>query len=154
MGSKADDVSHGGATAAVFLDDLATEEKREGACDAEESKDEATRSAEAAGKFGSIGAPTSKAFACHRKIPRRPKEDCVEAELLLLLPTCGQSAPLIDWYQSGRVLFRLPCILIFVEEEESHLICKLHAFIFSSSWNKTQTLQHCLSRWPPSPGPN
>ena len=83
MGSKADDVSHGGATAAVLLDDPATEEKRDGLSVVNESKDEAARSAEAAGKFGSIGAPPSEAFACHRRIPRRPKEDCVEEELRL-----------------------------------------------------------------------
>ena len=85
MGSKADDVSYGGATAAVLLDDPSTEEKRDGPCVVRESKDETARSAEAAGKFGSIGAPPSEAFACHRKIlvPRRPKEDCVEEELRL-----------------------------------------------------------------------
>ena len=86
MGSKADDVSHGSATAAVFLDDPPAERKLDGINDAKEAKEETTRATGAAGKFGSIGTPNWRKlllFACHRKIPRRPKEDYVEDELRL-----------------------------------------------------------------------
>ena len=86
MGSKADDVSHSSATAAVFLDDPPAERKRDGTCDMKEAKDETTRPSGAAGKFDSIGTTElaeGLLFACHRKIPRRPKEDCMEEELRL-----------------------------------------------------------------------
>ena len=84
MGSRADDVSHGSATASVVLDDPPSEMKQDGTCDVKEAKDETTRPSGAAGKFDSIGTTElaeGLLFACHRKIPRRPKEDCVEEEL-------------------------------------------------------------------------
>ena len=113
MGSKADDVSHGGATAAVLLDDPATEMKRDGSCVVNESKDKAARSAEAAGKFGSIGAPHLRSFCVSSEDTSTTQGGLRGGGVVSApLPTCSQTAPMIDWLPERKSLVRLPCIYL------------------------------------------
>lgn len=98
MGSKADDVSHGGAAAAVLLDALTADMKRDSTHDVKETKDEVASGAEAAGKFCSIGTAASdllRVIGRYLDDPRRTawRRSC--ASVSSLMPACSQTAPMI-----------------------------------------------------------
>lgn len=107
MGSKADDVSRGGATTAVFLDDPPTDMKRVGAYDVKE-----TRAVEAAGKFLVRSAHPPPSFCVSSEDRYLDDQGGLRGGEVAssLLPACSQAVPMLGVLLERRGLFLLLCI--------------------------------------------